>query len=128
MSGPSPRVLLWRRIRIAARAIEESTDPDQVAERGRELAGLVQELEEWQYGPGYVGPVVLNDPQLLLAMALVELAHARKSGNVNDPLRDARARYGSSTAEELKGLLASFGDAMVARVAGATNPGAAPTP
>src|SRR5690349_11430896 len=74
---PSQRTLRWHRVRELGEAIARDGDPARIVEQAHVLVDVLQELEEWDHGPGWMRPVpavALNDHQVALIYSLVLLA------------------------------------------------------
>ncbi len=92
---PSQRSLRWGRVRTLGKAIVEGNDPALIVEHARELVGVLEGLDEWYYGPGFMRPVpavALNDYQVAPTYSLVLPALVRKTGSTADRPGEARFR------------------------------------
>ncbi len=93
-------------------------------EHVRELVGVLEGLDEWYYGPGFMRPVpavALNDYQVALTYSLVLLALVRKTGSTADRpgeprFRDVQHRWAKATAEDLVELLARLAEVWASRL------------
>ncbi len=121
---PSQRSLRWARVRTLGKAIAQGNDPALIVEHARELVDVLEGLEEWYYGPGFMRPVpavALNDYQVALTYSLVLLALVRKTGSTTDRpgeprFRDVQDRWVKATAEDLVELLARLAEVWASRL------------
>ncbi len=115
---PSQRSLRWNRARKLGEAIVTGGDPARIVEQARELVDVLQGLEEWDHGSGWMPPipmVALNDKQVALIYSLVLLALVQKTGSTADRpgeprYRDMRDRWLQATAGDLEEVRARLAE------------------
>ena len=121
---PSQRSVRWNRVRELGEAIVIGGDPARIVEQARELVDVLQGLEEWDDGPGWMGPipaVALSDHQVALIYSLVLLALVQKTGSTADRpgeprYRDVRDRWLPATAGDLEEVRARLAEVWGSRL------------